>query len=66
MIKYAYDTHLFSYDSHMKGNTYVYHMWRNCLCSIQFYVDLHNCFVIIVYLILSKFCLHNSRISVPM
>ena len=23
----------FSYDSHMKGNTYVYHMWRNCLCT---------------------------------
>ena len=25
----------FSYDSHMKGNTYVYHMWRNCLCTVN-------------------------------
>lgn len=24
----------FSYYSHMKGNTYAYHVWRNCLCLL--------------------------------
>ena len=51
MILIWLDMHMihicFSYDSHMKGNTYVYHMWWNCLCSwlafqqYYIYTDLH-------------------------